>query len=49
VIERIQAERLSYYAVKHNLIPPTHFGGVKGKSTEDALLASMHDIEAALN
>ena len=48
-LERIQAERLSYIAMKYNLIPPSHFGGVKGKSAEDALLASVHDIKAARN
>lgn len=49
VIERIQAERLAHYAVEHKLIPPSHFGGLKSKSAEDALLASFHDIEAACN
>ena len=30
VVERIIANQLSYLAIKHNLIPSTLFGGVKG-------------------
>jgi hypothetical protein len=34
---------------KHNIIPFNHFGGVKGKSAEDAALAFTHDLQAAHN
>ena len=36
-LERIQGERLSYLAIKYDMIPPLHFGGIKGKSAEDPL------------
>ena len=48
-LERIQAERLAYWSVKLNVIPALHFGGVKGKSAEDAILVAVHDIQAARN
>lgn len=48
-LERIQADRIAFLAEKHNLIPPLHFGGVKGKSAEDAVLCAVHDIQAAKN
>ena len=48
-LERIQADRLSYWAVKLKAIPSLHFGGVKGKSAEDAVLVAVHDIQAARN
>ena len=48
-LERIQADQLSYLATKHNMIPSLHFGGVKGKSAEDAILVAVHDIQAARN
>lgn len=49
VLERIEARRLSYLCLKHNLRSPNHFGGVQGKSAEDAALTAVHDIEAAHN
>jgi hypothetical protein len=48
-LERIQGARLSYLATKHDMIPPLHFGGIKGKSAEDAILCATHDIQAAHN
>jgi ribonuclease HI len=48
-IERIQARRLSYICLKHNLIPPQQLGGVQGRSAEDLALSVVHDIEAAWN
>lgn len=47
VLERIQAEQLAYWSVKLNVTPALHFGGVKGKSAEDAILVAVHDIQAA--
>ena len=49
VIERIMADRLSYLATKFALLPMTLFGGVKGRSAEDAGLVAVHDTEAARN
>lgn len=48
-LERIQGNCLSYLAEKHDMIPPLHFGGIKGKSAEDAVLCTVHDIQAAWN
>ena len=48
-LERIQGDRLSYLAIKHDMLPPLHFGGIKGKSAEDAILCAAHDIHAAHN
>ena len=31
------------------MIPPLHFGGIKGKSAKDAILCAVHDINAAHN
>src|SRR5260221_6050312 len=36
-LEQVQARCLAYIAAKYNLIPPTHFGGIPGKSAQDAL------------
>src|SRR5260221_2318641 len=49
VLERVQAHRLSYIAAKHNLFPSSQFGGIPGRSAEDALLCTVHDIETAWN
>src|SRR5260221_10321944 len=46
-LERVQARRLAFIAAKYSLIPPTHFGGVPGKSAQDALLTVMNDVETA--
>ena len=48
-LERIQGDRLSYLAARYDMIPPLHFGGIKGKSAEDAILCAVHDIQAARN
>src|SRR5260221_9116908 len=49
VLECIQAQRLSYITAKHNLFPASQFGGIPGRSAEDALLCTVHDIETAWN
>ncbi len=49
MLERIQVWRLTYIAAKYNLFPSTQFGGITGRSVQDAVLAVTHDIEAAWN
>src|SRR5260370_27806345 len=49
VLEHIQVQRLSFIASKHNLFPASQFGRIPGRSAEDALLCTMHDIEMAWN
>jgi Reverse transcriptase (RNA-dependent DNA polymerase) len=49
VIECIVSNRLSHLASTHELLPPTQFGRMKGRSADDITLVTMHDIEAALN
>ena len=48
-LERIQARRLSYIAAKYHLFPSTQYGGISGRSAQDAVLTIVHDIEAAWN
>jgi ribonuclease HI len=48
-LERIQSDRFEFLATKNNMIPPLHFGGMKGKSAEDAVLCATHDIHEARN
>ena len=38
---------LAYITAKHNFIPPSRFGGIPGKSAQDALLTVMNDVETA--
>ena len=49
VLEHVQACRLSYIAAKQNLFPSSQFRGIPGRSAEDALLCTVHDIETAWN
>ena len=49
VLERIQARRLSYLSSIHGLVSQAQFGGLPGRSTDDALLCFLHDVEAAKN
>src|SRR5258708_16251100 len=44
VLEWVQAHRLSYIAAKHNLFPSSQFGGIPGRSAEDALFCTVHTI-----
>lgn len=48
-IEKVVANRLIYYGVRHNLIPQSQFGAMPGRSTVDAALCLTHDIKAADN
>src|SRR5260221_1593660 len=49
VLEYVQAHRLSYITAKHNLFPSSQFRGIPGRSAEDTLLCTVHDIEMAWN
>ena len=48
-LERIQVQRLSYYAAKFNLFPSNQYGGINGHSAQDPVVSIVHDIEAAWN
>ena len=48
-LERIQARRLAFFAAKYHLFPSTQYGRITGRSAQDAVLAIVHDIEAAWN
>lgn len=43
----MQAKRLTHYAVTLGIVPDTQFGGVPGRSVEDAGLTFAHDVETA--
>jgi hypothetical protein len=47
VLEKIMADRLTYFLNKHTLTPFTQFGAHKGSSTTDAALTFTHDIQTA--
>ncbi|CAD6922390.1 unnamed protein product, partial [Tilletia controversa] len=46
VLEKIVAQRLTFYARKYGWVPPEQFGGMPGCSTDDAALTLIHDVEA---
>src|SRR5260370_3058578 len=49
VLECIQTQRLLYIAARYNLFPLSQFSGIPGRSAEDALLCTVHDIKTAWN
>ncbi len=49
VLEHVQAQILTHITSKHNLFPSSQFGGILGRSAEDALLCTVHDIKTAWN
>ncbi len=49
MLERLQARRLVYLAAKYNLFPSTQYGGISGRSAQDAVMTIVHDIEATWN
>jgi hypothetical protein len=49
VIEKIMADRLTYFLNKHTLTPFSQFGAHKDSSTTDAALTFTHDIQTARN
>jgi hypothetical protein len=49
VIEKIMADRLTYFLNKHTLTPFSQFGACKGSSTTDVALTFTHDIQIARN
>src|SRR5260370_12209383 len=48
-LERVQAQRLLYYAAKYRLFPSTQYGGITRRSAQDAVMTITHDIEATCN
>ena len=48
-MERVQAQRLLYYAAKYRLFPSTQYGGITRRSAQDAVMTITHDIEATWN
>src|SRR5260370_4791398 len=49
VLECIQAQRLTYITAKFNLFPSLQYGRIPGRSAEDALICTVHDIKSAWN
>jgi hypothetical protein len=49
VIEKIMADRLTYFLNKHTLTPFSQFRAHKGSSTTDAALMFTHDIQTTRN
>ena len=47
VMESVIAELLSYISEDHQLLPPQHFGGRPGRTTEDAMMILSERIHAA--
>ena len=47
ILECAMAENLSFIIEKHQLLPPEHFGGRPGRTTEDALLLLTERIQHA--
>jgi len=47
ILECTVAENLSFIIEKHQLLPPEHFGGRPGRTTEDALLLLTERIQHA--
>jgi hypothetical protein len=47
VLESIMAETISYFAEEYGLLPATHFGGRPGRTTEDAMMLLMENVQAA--
>jgi hypothetical protein len=49
VLEKIMADRLTYFLNKHTLTPFSQFGAQKGSSTTDMALTFTHNIQTARN
>ena len=47
VLSTLCSKHTSYLAEKHNLLPPTQFGGCPGRNTTDAMLLVVHKIKGA--
>lgn len=46
-MESFIATRIGYLTDRHSLLPGNHFGGLKGRSTVDALLALQEKVYQA--
>jgi hypothetical protein len=49
VLEKIMADRLTYYLNKYEIAPYTQFGACKGSSTNDTALTLTHNIRNTQN
>ena len=49
IMDAIIAKRISYITERHQLLPKTHIGGRKGRSTEHAIHMIIEEIYAAWN
>jgi ribonuclease HI len=47
VLSTLCSRHISYLAEKHDLLPPTQFGGRPGRNTTDAMLLVVHKIKTA--
>ena len=47
VLSTLCSKHISYLAEKHNLLPPSQFGGRPGRNTTDAMLLMVHKIKDA--
>lgn len=47
VLEVVETRIIAHFALKHGLTAETQFGGVPGRSVEDAALTFTHDVETA--
>lgn len=48
-LERLIAKRMSWIAIKHNILSPQQFGALPLRSSVDLTTCLTHDIETALN
>jgi hypothetical protein len=47
IISGVMTDITVYLTIRHNLLPPRHFGGLPGKTTTDSLLHLTHRIKTA--
>jgi Endonuclease-reverse transcriptase len=47
IISGVMTDITVYLTIRHNLLPPRHFGGLPGKTTIDSLLHLTHRIKTA--
>ena len=49
ILERIVANRLTFFAGSLDLVPPNQFGGRSNSSTDDAIMTFVTDVQTAWN
>src|ERR1700720_3431907 len=47
VLSTLCSKHISYLAEKHNLLPPTQFGGRPGRNTSNTMLLTVHKVKDA--